>query len=120
MANPLALVIEDDEDLANIFAEALHAADLETEIIVSGDAAAARLKEVVPLVVVLDLHLPHISGETLMHQIRATPALARTQVIVASADPVMAESVSAEADLVLIKPVSFSQLRDFAMRLKAA
>jgi len=84
----LALIIEDDEDLAAIFAEALHLAELETEIIVSGDAAAARLKEVVPKVVVLDLHLPQVSGETLLRQIRSTPALARTRVIIATADPV--------------------------------
>jgi hypothetical protein len=32
----------------------------------------------------------------------------------------MAEGLSLEADLVLIKPVSFSQLRDLALRMKAA
>jgi hypothetical protein len=37
-------------------------------------------------------------------------------VIVASADPVMAQSLSDQADLVLIKPISFSQLRDLANR----
>ena len=120
MTNSRALIIEDDADLATIFAEALHLAQLETEIIVDGAAASARLREVVPAVVVLDLHLPHVSGETLLHQIRSTPALAQTRVIIATADPVMAEGLSLEADLVLIKPVSFSQLRDFALRMKAA
>lgn len=120
MTEPLGLIIEDDADQAAIFAEALHLANLETEIIVNGAVAAARLKEIVPKVVVLDLHLPQVSGETLLHQIRATPALAQTRVIIATADPVMAESLSLEADLVLIKPVSFSQLRDFALRMKAA
>jgi DNA-binding response OmpR family regulator len=120
VADSLGLIIEDDADLAAIFAEALHLAELETEIIVNGAVAAARLKEVVPKVVVLDLHLPQVSGETLLHQIRATPALAQTRVIIATADPVMAEGLSLEADLVLIKPVSFSQLREFALRMKAA
>jgi DNA-binding response OmpR family regulator len=120
VTNSLALIIEDDEDLATIFAEALRLAQLETEILVDGAAAAARLKEVVPAVVVLDLHLPQVDGATLLHQIRATPALAHTRVIIATADPVMAEGLSLEADLVLIKPISFSQLRDFAVRMKAA
>jgi DNA-binding response OmpR family regulator len=120
VTNSLGLIIEDDEDLATIFAEALQSAQLKTEIIVDGAAAAARLKEVVPVVVVLDLHLPQVSGEALLHQIRSTPALANTRVILATADPLLAESLTLEADLVLIKPVSFSQLRDFAARLKAA
>ena len=34
-----------------------------------------------------------------------------------SADPQLAESVSGEADLVLVKPISFGQLRDLAHRL---
>ena len=120
MTDSLGLIIEDDADLAAIFAEALHLAELETEIIVNGATASARLKEVVPKVVVLDLHLPHVSGEILLRQIRSTPALAHTRVIIATADPVMADGLSLEADLVLIKPISFSQLRVFALRMKVA
>jgi two-component system, sensor histidine kinase len=120
VTDSLGLIVEDDADLAAIFAEALHLAELETEIIVDGAVAAARLTEVVPKVVVLDLHLPHVSGEILLRQIRSTPALAHTRVIIATADPVMADGLSLEADLVLIKPISFSQLRDFALRMKAA
>jgi two-component system, repressor protein LuxO len=120
VTDALGLIIEDVADLAAIFAEALHLAELDTEIIVDGGVAAARLREVVPKVVVLDLHLPQVSGETLLRQIRSTPALASTRVIIATADPVMADGLSLEADLVLIKPVSFSQLRDFALRMKSA
>jgi CheY-like chemotaxis protein len=42
-------------------------------------------KEVVLVVVVLDLHLPQVSGETLLCQIRLTPALAQTRVTIATA-----------------------------------
>lgn len=120
MTKPLALVIEDDVDLANIFAEALQAADFDTEIIAAGDVALNRLKTVVPLVVVLDLHLPRVSGMEILPQIRSDARLAKTRVIVASADPVMADSMADIADLVLIKPISFGQLRDMAARLKPA
>ncbi|MFN8595331.1 MAG: response regulator [Anaerolineae bacterium] len=113
-------MIEDDVDLANIFAEALQAADFDTEIIAAGDVALNRLKTVVPLVVVLDLHLPRVSGMEILPQIRSDARLAKTRVIVASADPVMADSMADIADLVLIKPISFGQLRDMAARLKPA
>jgi DNA-binding response OmpR family regulator len=117
---PLALIIEDDGDLADIFANALQAAQYTTEIIADGAVAQARLQEVVPHLVVLDLHLPHVSGESLLRQIRSTPALACVKVLIASADPITADMLSPESDLVLVKPVSFSQLRDLAQRLRPA
>lgn len=120
MSEPMALIIEDDEDLSLIFAEALRMAGFQSEVITDGAQAQQRLIETVPDVVVLDLHLPHISGQSLLAQIRADVRLAATRIIVASADPVMADTLRQDADLVLIKPVSFGQLRDFAMRLKPA
>jgi DNA-binding response OmpR family regulator len=118
--NPLALIIEDDIDLASIFSDALQAAEFRTEIIIDGAVAERRLKEVVPQLVVLDLHLPHVSGELLLRQIRSTPVLAGVKVVIASADPITADLLSSESDLVLVKPVSFGQLRDLAQRLRSA
>jgi two-component system response regulator AdeR len=114
MSELLGLIIEDDDDLAVIFSEALQAAAFKTEIIQSGDQALARLAVTTPDVVVLDLHLPRVAGMDILHQIRADARLAKTRVIVATAHPRMAESLRDEADLVLLKPISFSQLRDLA------
>lgn len=118
MNKPLALIVEDDMDLSLIFSEALQAAQFEVEIISDGSRASNRLKEVLPAVVVLDLHLPGLSGEALLAQIRADERLNDVRVIIATADPVMGEELAGTADLVLIKPVSFNQLRDLATRLK--
>jgi two-component system response regulator AdeR len=114
MSELLGLIIEDDDDLSVIFSEALQAAGFKTEIIQSGDQALARLAVTTPDVVVLDLHLPRVAGMDILHQIRADARLAKTRVIVATAHPRMAESLRDEADLVLLKPISFSQLRDLA------
>lgn len=119
MSNWLALVIEDDEDLATIFAEALRAAGYETRIVRAGDTALAQLAATVPHVVVLDLHLPFVSGADILRQIRADARLAQVRVIIVSADPRMADMLEGQADLVLIKPISFTQLRDLATRLIA-
>lgn len=118
MSHPLALIIEDDPKLANIFAEALRGAKFETEIIQNGRAARDRLAETIPAVVVLDLHLPYLSGNDLLYHIRADKRLAQTRVILATADLTLAENLREEADLVLIKPISFIQLRDLAARLR--
>jgi len=117
MTEKLALIIEDEEDLATIFSEALKAAGFTTELIHDGAVAAQRLKEVQPLVVVLDLNLPHVDGGQLLHQIRTDERLEGTRVLVATADSGMADILDDEPDLTLLKPISFVQLRLMAERL---
>jgi DNA-binding response OmpR family regulator len=112
-----ALIIEDDRDLALIFAQALQAAGFATGIVRDGDDALARLAVATPDIVVLDLHLPRTSGADILREIRADERLAQTRVIVATADPRMADMLQDQPDLVLLKPISFSQLRDLAARL---
>lgn len=114
---PLALILEDDEDLSVIFTEALNSAGFETESIRNGHLALKRLKDVTPELVILDLHLPEVSGPELMAYIRAEKRLELTNVVVTTADAIMAEQVRDSADFLLIKPISFSQMRDLAARL---
>jgi DNA-binding response OmpR family regulator len=118
MTNPVALIIEDDLNLATIYAKALRMAEFETEIIHDGQTALARLTAITPTMVLLDLHLPYISGQTILQQIRADERLAETRILLATADSLRAESLQGEADLVLLKPISFHQLRDLAKRLR--
>ena len=49
MTNPLALIIEDHKDLAEIFTRALQHAEFDTETIKDGTVALARLAAVVPV-----------------------------------------------------------------------
>ena len=113
----LALIIEDDEDLAEIFGQALKAADYTIEIIRDGLVAQERISQVVPTVITLDMHIPHISGKALLNQIRADERLKTTRVVVATADAQIGEAMRGMADLVLIKPITFTQLRDLTFRL---
>jgi DNA-binding response OmpR family regulator len=117
MSEPFALVIEDDLDASIIFSKALEAAGCKAEIISKGDEALARIKDCQPTLVVLDLHLPNVDGTDILASMRADPRHAKTIVILATADPRMAETVKELADLVLLKPVTFTQVRDFAIRL---
>ena len=116
---PIALIIEDDEDLSIIFSEALNAAGFQTETIRNGQLALERLQEVIPEVVSLDMHLPGVSGLDILKFIRAEKRLALTNVVVTTADAVMAEQVRETADFVLIKPITFGQLRDLTARLSS-
>lgn len=115
--NELAIVIEDDMDLAIIFSEALQAAGFEVETARDGQTAHERLMATQPKVVILDLHLPLVDGPSLFKQIRSDPRLKDTIVVVATADARLAEAYHDQADFVLIKPISFTQLRDLTQRL---
>ena len=113
---PLALIIEDNADQNLVFTTALSKAGYVTESIRNGTDAQKRLKEVVPHIVVLDLHMPDIDGNVLLAQIRSDERLSDVNVILATADAVFAEALESQAELVLLKPVSFSQLTDLASR----
>ena len=72
MTKNLALVIEDDMDLSEIFTRALEGAGFIVETVRDGKVAEERLTGgVVPNVIALDLHLPNVDGSTLLKQIKA-------------------------------------------------
>ncbi|MGC1375498.1 MAG: response regulator [Anaerolineales bacterium] len=114
---PISMVIEDDDDLSAIFCEALNAAGFETEIVRNGRSAIERLGVVTPDVVVLDMHLPLVAGSEILKFIRSEKRLSFTNVVVTTADAIMGEQMRESADFVLIKPISFGQLRDLTARL---
>jgi CheY-like chemotaxis protein len=116
----LALIIEDDEDLANIFAEALRGIGFEVEHVADGQAAQDRLLTgAPPFLILLDMHIPHVSGgELLTNIIKKEERLAKTVVIITTADARMGETYGELVDFVMIKPISFVQLRDLTSRLK--
>lgn len=120
MNKPFALIVEDDPKLGDIFTLALEAADFASELIADGELAQRRLKEIIPDVIVLDLHLPNVSGELLLQQIKADERLAQSRVIIATADARMGGYLRKQTDLILLKPISPAQLRDLAKRLQPA
>jgi DNA-binding response OmpR family regulator len=118
MTKPIALVIEDDRDLSTVFAEAMRAAGFECETLFTGMEAGKRLKtpEPVPSLVLLDLHMPGVTGVELVDLIQSQPHMQKTQVIIASADERLAETLQGRDLLFLLKPISFVQLRDLVIR----
>ena len=116
MEKPLALVIEDDKNLALAFAEALSDAGYQTEVIHDGQTALDRLAETIPVTVVLDLHIPLVNGMEVLKVINEDERLAKITVIVATADDRTAEIIGKRANLVLLKPIGYQQLRELSAR----
>jgi two-component system response regulator len=114
MSDRFALVVEDHVDSAIIFSEAVKRAGFDVETIRDGKEALERLAAVEPDVVILDLNLPRVSGMDILRQIRSDPRLVNTRVVVVTAHDEMVNDIQDQADLVLIKPVAFSQIRKLA------
>jgi len=113
---PLALIIEDNEDQNLVFTTAMSQAGYATESFFDGMTVMRRLTNVVPALIILDLHVPGINGGWLLRVIRNDPRTAKARVIIVSADAEFAANLQAQVDLVLLKPVSFLQLTMLASR----
>ena len=115
---PLGYIIEDYEDTVNVFTWALEMAGYEVQVAKDGAVAQERLKEIIPDLIILDLHMPRVSGDVLLRQIRADERLSNTRVFLATADANMAAQLMDQVELVLLKPISLAQLRELAERFK--
>ncbi len=116
MGKPLAVIVEDDPQLGKIYSLALQA-DFETELYSEGTSAIAYLGQVTPNLIILDLHLPGANGQEILSFIHASPHLADSHVILATADNQKADLLEDEAEIVLLKPISPLQLRELSVRL---
>lgn len=115
MSRPTAFIVEDDPQLSKIFSITLQS-EFEVETVTDGNEAMARLMQIAPTLILLDLHLPGASGREILASIRADARLEKTFVILATADERMAEEMQDQADIVLLKPISPAQLRQISSR----
>lgn len=115
---PIALIVEDDVKLADIFSEAVKAAGFEAVVSVNGRTALELLPTTTPTLILLDLHLPDIPGSEVLTAIRQETHLQNSIVMLTTADAWLAETLRPKVDFVLMKPISYAQLRDLAGRLR--
>jgi len=120
MSDRLALIIEDQEEIADIYSNALEIADFKTEIFTDGKQALEQLPNRHPQLIILDMNLPHVSGHYLFKQMRSIDHLMNVPVIICTANTVMADAMKAEindTDYILVKPVSIHQLNGLVTNL---
>lgn len=112
--NPKALIIEDNRNMANAFSEALNLAGYQVQIAHDGVTALTKVAIESFDLVLLDIHLPLIKGDILLEKIRMSVHMTNSRIVLVTADDKRANELSDIADLVLIKPIGFSELRDIA------
>jgi DNA-binding response OmpR family regulator len=106
------MIIEDDRDASESIAIVLNHEGYITALIREGNAALARLGDpaCVPDVVVLDLHIPGVHGMDILDLLKSEPRYQSTQIIIMTADVLLANKVGSHADLVCIKPFNIDEL----------
>ena len=119
MDKSIALLIEDDRDIAALFRHVLDIAGFHTEIIPDGKDAMERLSTVKPDIVLLDLQLPSLSGVDILKRMRENEAMKNIPVVVVTAFAYLADNLPVEPELVLIKPVDINDLTCLVKRIHA-
>jgi two-component system cell cycle response regulator DivK len=114
MSNPLALILEDDPKLAELYETVLKQCKYETINIESGRVAQTKLDELSPHLIILDIHLPYVSGMELLEQIQADDRFKQTTIIVMTADIYTAKDLEGRVKHVLLKTHGISALRNIA------
>lgn len=118
------LLVEDEPDEARLVEIALAASDIDHELhsVADGEAALAHLRapglrgdRSRPDLVLLDVHLPGMSGYDVLDVIRATPSIASLRVVVMTSETdrwAAARGRRHGADAVAHKPITTDDLSE--------
>ncbi len=112
---PQILIVEDEADTAEMFAEMLGIQGYQVEKIYRADAAIQYLKQHRPDAIVLDIMMPVVSGLEVLHFVRRNPGLEQVPVLIVSAKAIpseIQEVLNAGANAYLTKPVTFAEFID--------
>src|SRR5262245_53189167 len=106
------LIVEDEDDSAELVGQVLSEAGYDTERVTDGHAGIERLmQDPLPSLILLDLHMPVMDGWEFRLRQQASPRCADVPVIVVSADST-AEATAIEVDYFLRKPFTVQTLED--------
>ncbi len=109
------LIIEDEQKIADIVKSYLQRAGYNVTAVATGEAALREIRSVFDLVI-LDLRLPDIDGETVCKAIRAVSDIPVIMLTAKSSEDDRVKGLSMGADDYVVKPFS---VRELVARVKA-
>jgi DNA-binding response OmpR family regulator len=104
------LIVEDDEDIAQVLQRSLRLEGYETRIAGDGEAALGAANDFVPDLVVLDLGLPKLDGMDVARRLRQTDDVPILMLTARDALESRVEGLDAGADDYLVKPFERQEL----------
>lgn len=109
------LVVEDNELNLKLFCDLLRAHDFTAEPVRDGREAVARAREVMPHLIVMDIQMPHVTGDELILEMKADEELRHIPVMAVTAYAGRADEErirAAGADAYVSKPISLARFMD--------
>ncbi len=119
---PKVLVVEDEDNIALALDFLMTREGYQHDRIANGADAMAKIRELHPDLVLLDVMLPEISGYEICQSIRLDPSLADVKILMMTARGSAIErrkGIALGADGFIAKPFELSELRDEVRRLLA-
>lgn len=119
-AQKTVLVVEDEPDAAELFAEMMRVNGFRVVKMFSSTPAIQAIMDEKPDVVILDVMMPDVSGLEVLKFMRREPDLMNIPVIVVSAKSMPSDirrGMEAGASVYLTKPVGYLELKQAVERL---
>jgi signal transduction histidine kinase/DNA-binding response OmpR family regulator len=104
-SGPTVVVIEDDPRSAELVELHLRAAGLNAVTVGTGEAGLEAIRRLLPAAVVLDIHLPGMTGWDVLETLKADASTAAVPVVVVSVEPERGRGFALGATEYLVKPV---------------
>ncbi|MFK7803428.1 MAG: response regulator [Anaerolineae bacterium] len=111
-----AVIVEDEKVLSEAYKLVLERVGYEVEVFSNGREALDHFDTHTPNFVLLDLHLPEVSGDAIIDSLKANPDFDNTRIFLATADSRLGRHNETKADAVLIKPIGLQLLQNLAFR----
>ena len=113
---PTALIVEDNTALSEAFTIALSdILGFATQTMNDGQEAFSYLQQQRPDFLLLDLHLPNVSGQQILDYLQGHPMAVQPTVLIVTADILLGEKILQSYPLVkqaLFKPFTLTQLAE--------
>ena len=108
---PTILVVDDDGPILVLMRNVLREFGFDAITAASGEAALDAARDQRPSLILVDRHMPGMSGDQVIANLRAEPGLLRVPILMLSGEPVSASEVARlGADGAVLKPFDLSAL----------
>src|SRR5581483_7292612 len=115
-ADVTVLIVDDDVMIQQLLCGALEAEGVNVVIAGDGVTALRKAREHLPSTIILDIRLPKLDGWQVLNELKSTPSLANTPVIILSVEEERARGFSLGACEYLVKPVDPQRLLHVVQR----
>lgn len=107
----LILIVDDDAELRTLYRMVLEREGYTVDEAANGADALKYLSSRVPDLIIMDMLMPMLGGESVMRRIQQIPALREVRIIVLTAYPRFRDTVRyLDADQFLVKPITPRQI----------